>query len=256
MGQLSLHPPVLLCLPPPPQATTGSGPPMALLCVCTVTWPGHVVESLEGGWEWLNWTWQTAVTSVPVVSGNAMTPTYAHVWGTQIHLAALQYNIPQLTSTIQECVGKWWHTRLVPLMHLVIYESNISSAYVDGVSLTHGEPREHIWTFVAARDEDATSPRSVVSKCMYWVMPHFLLVLWGMDYFCDTGIQMFFAGNIHLGFLVADPLWDGEGCGPMSTCCSFNTPPWFYKQLPQPVCRDGLSSNEDIAIEMVEIYVQ
>ncbi len=32
-----LFPPVQLCLPPPPQATTGSEPPMALLlCVCTV----------------------------------------------------------------------------------------------------------------------------------------------------------------------------------------------------------------------------
>ena len=58
-----------------------------------------------------------------------------------------------------------------------------------------------------------------------------------------------------------DPLWDGAGCGPMSTCCA---PPWFYKQLPQPttddiemrVCRDEDASNEDIAIEMVEIYIQ
>ena len=35
--QTFLYPPVLLSLPPPPRATTGSGPPMALLCVCTVT---------------------------------------------------------------------------------------------------------------------------------------------------------------------------------------------------------------------------
>ena len=59
-----------------------------------------------------------------------------------------------------------------------------------------------------------------------------------------------------------DPLWDGAGCGPLNTCCSFNRPPWFYKQLPHPttsdiemaVCRDF--SDEDIAIETVEIYVQ
>ena len=52
--------------------------------------------------------------------------------------------------------------------------------------------------------------------------------------------------------------------GLTSTCCSFNTPPWFYKQLPQPttddiemrVCRDEASSNEDVAIESVTIYVQ
>ena len=63
-------------------------------------------------------------------------------------------------------------------------------------------------------------------------------------------------------FYSEDPLWDGAGCGPQSTCCSFNNPPWFYKQLPQPttdaiemrVCRNEPASNEDIAIEIVEIY--
>ena len=34
--QILLLPPVLLSLPPPPLATTGSLPLMALLCVCTV----------------------------------------------------------------------------------------------------------------------------------------------------------------------------------------------------------------------------
>ncbi len=29
-------------------------------------------------------------------------------------------------------------------------ESNIENAYVDGVSLTHGTPRQHIWTFAAS----------------------------------------------------------------------------------------------------------
>ena len=61
-----------------------------------------------------------------------------------------------------------------------------------------------------------------------------------------------------------DPLWDGAGCGPTSTCCSFNTPPWFYRQLPQPTtddiemraCRNEDASHEDIAIEMIEIYIQ
>ena len=64
--------------------------------------------------------------------------------------------------------------------------------------------------------------------------------------------------------MVTDPLWDGAGCGATSTCCSFNTPPWFYKQLPQPttddiemrVCKNEKASNEDIAIEMFEIYIQ
>ena len=59
-------------------------------------------------------------------------------------------------------------------------------------------------------------------------------------------------------------LWDGRGCISSNPCCSFNNPPWFYKQLPQPttdniemrVCKDEDASNEDVAIEIVEIYVQ
>ena len=31
-----------------------------------------------------------------------------------------------------------------------------------------------------------------------------------------------------------DPLWDGQGCGPTSSCCTFNSPPWFNVTLPFP----------------------
>ena len=80
----------------------------------------------------------------------------------------------------------------------------------------------------------------------------------GQNYFCNTGTE-----NSSSSFYSADPLWDGAGCGPMNTCCSFNNPPWFYKQLPQSttddiemrVCHDEGTAN-DIAIEIVEIYIQ
>jgi hypothetical protein len=79
----------------------------------------------------------------------------------------------------------------------------------------------------------------------------------GNDYFCDTGAT----SNAQLRFYT-DPLWDGAGCGGQNTCCSFNNPPWFYKQLPQSttddielrVCRNQDASNEDIAVESVEIF--
>ena len=139
---------------------------------------------------------------------------------------------------------------------------NIESYYVDGVSLTHGRPRQHIWTFAAAFDETTSIPQA---KCPCTNIntansatppPEFV----GNDYFCDTGSSI---GSLKI-FYSDDPLWDGAGCGPQSTCCSFNNPPWFYKQLPQPttddiemrVCRDEAESNEDIAIEMFDIYIQ
>ena len=60
-----------------------------------------------------------------------------------------------------------------------------------------------------------------------------------------------------------DPLWDGRGCGSTSTCCQFNNPPWFCKDLPQPttddielrLCVDQVV-NEDIILKLAEVYVQ
>ena len=141
---------------------------------------------------------------------------------------------------------------------------NIDMSYVDGVSLTHGSSsRQHIWTFASAINEDELNTDS---KCpctntaisnMVPPRPSFV----GYDYFCDTAVIIGFNGS---SFYSDDPLWDGAGCGPQSTCCSFNSPPWFYKQLPQittdniemRVCRDQERANEDIAVEIVELYVQ
>ena len=143
------------------------------------------------------------------------------------------------------------------------FGDNINSIYVDGVSLTHGDPRQHIWTFAAAQDEVGSYP-SGNCPCINTNQaaqashpPAFV----GNDYFCDTGSEEF----RQIIFYGDDPLWDGAGCGPLNTCCSFNTPPWFYKQLPQSttddiemrVCTIGDPiDNEEVAIEIVEMYVR
>ena len=143
--------------------------------------------------------------------------------------------------------------------------NDIDSTYVDGISLTHGDPKEHIWTFAAALDEAGTNTdASHYCRCQNILSlnppspPSFV----GGDYFCDAGNRQNTEGQ--LLFYATDPLWDGAGCESPSTCCSFNTPPWFYKQLPQPttddiemrVCRNEDATNEDIAIQVAEIYVQ
>ena len=124
---------------------------------------------------------------------------------------------------------------------------------MDGISLTHEDPKEHIWTFIAAYAENGAP--FATCRCMNSsapLPPSFV----SLDYFCDTATESWLIPST--GLAVNDPLWDGAGCGPTSTCCSFNTPPWFYKQLPQPttddiemrVCRKQHVSDEDVAIEM------
>ena len=140
-------------------------------------------------------------------------------------------------------------------------QTTIDSNYVDGVSLTHGSPRQHIWTFAGAEDELATDGPDFVCPCTTSSSdPPSLPTFVGQDYFCATGSRNRFESI----FYPDDPLWDGQGCGGTSTCCEFNNPPWFCKQLPQPttddielrICLNQHPNNEDVPLELVEIYVR
>ena len=137
----------------------------------------------------------------------------------------------------------------------------VENLYVDGVSLTHGQTsRKHIWTFAAVLDEISSDvsacPCTKTDTPYTGAVPPFI----GQDYFCDTGSTY----RWQYQFYHADPLWDGSGYDSTSSCCGFNNPPWFCKQLPQPitddiemrVCVNQENSNEDVAIETVEIYIQ
>ena len=139
---------------------------------------------------------------------------------------------------------------------------SIDDIYADGVSLTHGQsPRQHIWTFAAALGETYSftgylCPCTRPSDTYVGTIPSFV----GNDYFCDTAER----GSHQAIFYPDDPLWDGQGCGGTSTCCSFNNPPWFCKQLPQPTTDDielrlcgkfGIH-NQDTPLEIVEVYVK
>ena len=81
----------------------------------------------------------------------------------------------------------------------------------------------------------------------------------GEDYFCESGHNS--NEGIRYIFYPDDPLWDGDGCivDPSNTCCSFNNPPYFTKQLPSPTTDDiearlcsDLFGNP---IEFIELYV-
>ena len=141
------------------------------------------------------------------------------------------------------------------------YGASIDSNYVAGMSITHGKsPRKHIWTFAAALDEIRSSQQ--VCPCTKIDTPHTGHVppFIGNDYFCDTGSREQWDRRYYW----EDPLWDGEGCGPTSSCCQFNSPPWFCKELRQPttddvevrVCRYDRYYPRNIPFDTIELYVQ
>ena len=143
----------------------------------------------------------------------------------------------------------------------------IEGAYLSGVSLTHGsaETRKHIWSFVGARyEQDPNYYTSLNCPCINtnvswpYQVPSFI----NNDYFCDTGNPG--PGTSDTTYYTDDPLWDGEGCGSTSTCCEFNSPPWFCKSLPQPTsddleirnCYAFASFIEDRLITLIDVYVK
>ena len=139
------------------------------------------------------------------------------------------------------------------------FTPGISQTYVDGVSLTHGSPRQHVWTFADATDErefyHVTCPCLHPSLTFIGVIPSFV----GEDYYCETGSRT----NAQQRYYFDDPLWDGEGCEGENECCDRGGP-WFCKQLPQPtqddiemrVCTNSGGSDEDTVLEQIQLYIQ
>ena len=98
--------------------------------------------------------------------------------------------------------------------------STIDSHYIDGLSVTHGQPgdRTHIWTFAVGIDEvqGATSTCPCVNPANIALVPSYV----ADNYFCESGVPYpDFASST---FYPDDSLWDGDGCGPNNDCCSFN----------------------------------
>ena len=134
-------------------------------------------------------------------------------------------------------------------------QRTLDDPYADGISITFGYPRNHIWTFTAVQEKGRPSCPCIRDGN---AAPPFV----NGNHFCEVGVRTT-EGNF-----TSNPLWDGQGCADSSTCCQFNNPPWFCKQLDQPTTEDmeirimanALDSdyleNEDTPVQLIEIYVQ
>ena len=127
-------------------------------------------------------------------------------------------------------------------------DTTIDKPYLDGVSITVGNPRKHVWSFavgnwygVHANNCPCTS--TTAKRPPVFVKDH---------YYCESGGAE------------SDPLWDGRGCPSSSNCCSTLGAPWFYRHFTEPesgavevrICHDQEYSDEATLLEQVELYVQ
>ena len=70
--------------------------------------------------------------------------------------------------------------------------ASIDSFYLDGVSVTYGSPRQHIWSFAAGLDEVLTSPRYTCPCAPGSTNRNYIPSFVGQNYFCETGINFTF----------------------------------------------------------------
>ena len=132
--------------------------------------------------------------------------------------------------------------------------NNLNGDYVDGVSITRGSPRQHVWTLMADNGHhhcpcnvnNNDSPQSFI----------------GNHYFCEAETT----SCCGFAFYTSDPLWDGKGCDSTETaCCSAPGLPWFHRDYGNTtttdyvelrVCGDEGTGNEDVPVSFYEIYVK
>ena len=135
--------------------------------------------------------------------------------------------------------------------------NSIDSHYVDGVSITHGHPRQHIWTFMAGMSDNDIGIDSCPCNDG---STQTLLPFMGDDYYCESGGESQF-GTLH----ASDPLWDGQQCNHLEgPCCANPNLPYFVKTLNVFTADDvelRLCSSEGYPFEatpldIIELYVK
>ena len=142
---------------------------------------------------------------------------------------------------------------------------SINQPYVDGISLTHGNPRSHIFTFASALNDKTTGFTFTQCPCMRTFgqraprVPNFV----GRNFVCNTANLDQNIPKDNTQFLNND-VWGGEGCSSRNQCCTEGGFPWFSRSLDSPtcddvemrVCNDEGTKNENVWLEQVELYVQ
>ena len=138
----------------------------------------------------------------------------------------------------------------------------IDDQYVCGLSLTHGAPgsRQHIWTF-ASGYSTRIHYNYLHNQCPCennntYPSPPFV----GNEYFCESVTESSYGAVLYPNAI----LWDGQVCEGGGSCCKFNNPPWFTKNLASSttqnielrLCLYQYPRYADIALEQLELYVQ
>ena len=138
--------------------------------------------------------------------------------------------------------------------------NDINDAYIDGVSITRGSPRQHVWSYITGlRSNNNGAHTCPCNDGANNTVPSFV----GEHYYCESGANSTPKSD---SIYTADPLWDGNNC-PLyeAPCCNGTGLPWFFRDygnatitdyIELRVCGSAGWSNEDTPVQLYEIYVK
>ena len=153
------------------------------------------------------------------------------------------------------------------------HPQDINSYYVDGVSITRGTPRQHVWTLMAGINENIDTSYGPYYQCpcrtggSNFNVQSFI----GNDWYCESGstdevMNIFQRPRSYM----SDPLWDGKSCpNDESPCCAQKQgqpapQPWFHKVIPSGtkddleirICDQVDKFSADVLVTMYELYIK
>ena len=139
---------------------------------------------------------------------------------------------------------------------------NIDEAYVDGVSITYGFPRQHLFTY--ASGFTSTSP-TFKGNCPCSSSPGKAAPAFVRDnYYCEAGA---ISAPVHTTtYYTSNQLWDGKDCPVKNSCCSQPQMPYFYRRLPTAtdgtveaievrICQDTPFGTEATLVDEMQIFI-
>ena len=128
--------------------------------------------------------------------------------------------------------------------------------YFEGLSITYGNPRQHIWTYAVGVTGSGNYNNCPCAAYSGRNPSSFV----GSNYYCESGASSSWSDVNYL----SDVLWDGAGCPAGNNCCSNANLPWFYRELSQStqedikvtMCMDEVFSNEAVLVTSLTLYIQ
>ena len=129
--------------------------------------------------------------------------------------------------------------------------SDINGPYLQGVSITRGSNRTHIWSLAAGVSEENFFSCPCTRNASQGI-PSYV----GTHHFCESG----YVSQPRLSIAWNDPLWDGQGCREGNACCDRSG--WFYREMATSLdyievrlCGTSSIDWADVLVDYFEIWI-